>query len=83
MVKPALFRLDIIYRIKQVFKRPLAAYSVSGEYSMIKAAVKSGYLSEEPAVLEILASIKRAGAAIIISYYSLYAASLLNKKPIK
>ncbi len=83
MVKPALFCLDIIYRIKQVFKRPLAAYSVSGEYSMIKAAVKSGYLSEEPAVLEILASIKRAGADIIISYYSLYAASLLNKKPIK
>ncbi|MHB1661971.1 MAG: porphobilinogen synthase [bacterium] len=78
MVKPALSYLDIIYRLKQTFKRPLAAYNVSGEYSMIKAASELGYLKEEAAVLEMLTSIKRAGADIIISYYSLYAASMLN-----
>jgi porphobilinogen synthase len=80
MVKPALSYLDIIYRLKQTFKRPLAAYNVSGEYSMIKAAAKMGYLNEEAAVLEMLTSIKRAGADIIISYYSNYAASLLKQK---
>ncbi|MCL4427986.1 MAG: porphobilinogen synthase, partial [Deltaproteobacteria bacterium] len=78
MVKPALSYLDIIYRLKQTFKRPLAAYNVSGEYSMIKAAAKLGYLKEETAVLEMLTSIKRAGADIIISYYSLYAAKLIG-----
>lgn len=78
MVKPALSYLDIIYRLKQTFKRPLAAYNVSGEYSMIKAASELGYLKEETAVLEMLTSIKRAGADIIISYYSLYAANLLS-----
>lgn len=78
MVKPALSYLDIIYRVKQEFQRPLAAYNVSGEYSMIKAASKMGYLKEETAVLEMLTSIKRAGADIIISYYSLYAAKLLR-----
>ncbi len=79
MVKPALSYLDIIYRIKQSFRRPLAAYNVSGEYSMIKAASKLGYLNEESAVIETLTSIKRAGADIIISYYSLFAAKLLSK----
>ena len=79
MVKPALSYLDIIYRLKQTFKRPLAAYNVSGEYSMIKAAAKLGYLKEETAVLEMLTSIKRAGADIIISYYSLYAAKLIGR----
>ena len=78
MVKPALSYLDVIYRLKKSFKRPLAAYNVSGEYSMIKAAAKLGYLKEEPAVLEMLTSIKRAGADIIISYYSIYAAKLLR-----
>jgi porphobilinogen synthase len=78
MVKPALSYLDIIYRLKQTFKRPLAAYNVSGEYSMIKAAAKLGYLKEETAVMEMLTSIKRAGADIIISYYSLYAAKLIG-----
>jgi len=77
MVKPALSYLDIIYKIKQAFKRPLAAYNVSGEYSMIKAASKLGYLKEDAAALEMLTSIKRAGADIIISYYSLYVAKLL------
>ncbi|MDA8272720.1 MAG: porphobilinogen synthase, partial [Deltaproteobacteria bacterium] len=78
MVKPALSYLDVIYRIKQAFQRPLAAYNVSGEYSMIKAASKLGYLKEDDAALEMLTSIKRAGADIIISYYSLYIAKLLN-----
>ncbi|MHB8292339.1 MAG: porphobilinogen synthase, partial [bacterium] len=78
MVKPALSYLDIIYRIKQTFKRPLAAYNVSGEYSMIKAAAQAGYLNEEKAVLEMLTSIKRAGADIIITYYALYAANILR-----
>ncbi|MDA8053069.1 MAG: porphobilinogen synthase [Deltaproteobacteria bacterium] len=78
MVKPALSYLDVIYRIKQAFQRPLAAYNVSGEYSMIKAASKLGYLKEDDAALEMLTSIKRAGADIIISYYSLYTAKLLN-----
>ena len=77
MVKPALSYLDVIYRIKQTFQRPLAAYNVSGEYSMIKAASKLGYLKEDDAALEMLTSIKRAGADIIISYYSLYIAKLL------
>lgn len=78
MVKPALSYLDIIYKVKQAFKRPLAAYNVSGEYSMIKAASKLGYLKEDDAALEMLTSIKRAGADIIISYYSLYVAKLLS-----
>jgi porphobilinogen synthase (EC 4.2.1.24) len=79
MVKPALSYLDIIYRIKQTFKRPLAAYNVSGEYSMIKAAAQAGYLDEERAAIEMLTSIKRAGADIIITYYALYAADILAK----
>ncbi len=80
MVKPALSYLDVIYRIKQAFKRPLAAYNVSGEYSMIKAASMLGYINEETAVIEMLTSIKRAGADIIISYYSLFAAKILNNR---
>ena len=79
MVKPALSYLDIIYRIKQTFKRPLAAYNVSGEYSMIKAAAQAGYLDEERAAIEMLTSIKRAGADIIITYYALYAADIIAK----
>lgn len=78
MVKPALSYLDVIFRLKQEFKRPLAAYNVSGEYSMIKAAAAAGFLREDAAVIEMLTSIKRAGADIIISYYSLYAAKLIG-----
>ncbi|HEC24576.1 MAG TPA: porphobilinogen synthase [bacterium] len=78
MVKPALSYLDIIYRLKQTFKRPLAVYNVSGEYSMIKAASKLGYLKEDAAVVEMFTSFKRAGADIIISYYSLHAAKILG-----
>ena len=79
MVKPALAYLDIICRVKQEFDLPLAAYNVSGEYSMIKAAASLGWLDEEKAMLESLTAIKRAGADIIITYFALQMAKLLNK----
>jgi porphobilinogen synthase len=79
MVKPALAYLDIIYRAKQEFDLPLAAYSVSGEYSMIKAAAQLGWLDEEKVMMETLTAIKRAGADIIITYFAMQAAALLNK----
>lgn len=59
---------------------PLAAYNVSGEYSMVKAAAKAGMIDEERVMMEILTSIKRAGADIIITYHALEAAKILNKK---
>ena len=70
MVKPALAYLDIIFRVKHEFNIPVAAYNVSGEYSMLKAAGAKGWLNESEAAFEILTSIKRAGADIIISYNS-------------
>jgi porphobilinogen synthase len=79
MVKPALPYLDVIYRAKQEFDLPLAAYNVSGEYSMIKAAAQLGWLDEERAVVESLTAIKRAGADIIITYWAKQVAELLNK----
>jgi porphobilinogen synthase len=79
MVKPALTYLDIIYRAKQEFDLPLAAYNVSGEYSMIKAAAQLGWLSEEKAMVESLTAIKRAGADILITYFAPQMAKLLNK----
>jgi len=79
MVKPALAYLDIICRAKQEFDLPLAAYNVSGEYSMIKAAAQLGWLDEEKAMMESLTAIKRAGADIIITYFALQMAKLLNK----
>jgi len=79
MVKPALAYLDIICRAKQEFDLPLAAYNVSGEYSMIKAAAQLGWLDEEKAMIESLTAIKRAGADIIITYFAMQMAILLNK----
>jgi len=79
MVKPALAYLDVIYRAKQEFDLPLAAYSVSGEYAMIKAAAQMGWLDEEKAMMESLTAIKRAGADIIITYFAPQAAALMNK----
>jgi porphobilinogen synthase len=70
MVKPALTYLDVIRRVRGATNLPVAAYNVSGEYSMIKAAVQNGWLDEERAVLETLTGIKRAGAQIIISYHA-------------
>jgi porphobilinogen synthase len=78
MVKPALAYLDIICRAKQEFDLPVAAYNVSGEYSMIKAAAQLGWLDEERAMVESLTSIKRAGADIIITYFAPQMAKLLN-----
>ena len=79
MVKPALAYLDVIYRAKQEFDLPLAAYNVSGEYSMSKAAASLGWLDEEKAMVESLTAIKRAGADIIITYWAKEVAKLLNK----
>ncbi|MFH0775063.1 MAG: porphobilinogen synthase [bacterium] len=70
MVKPALAYLDLILRVKEETGYPVAAYSVSGEYSMIKAAGSSGFLDEKRVVLEVLTCIKRAGADIIITYFA-------------
>jgi porphobilinogen synthase len=80
MVKPALSYLDLIYRIKKKYKMPLAAYNVSGEYSMIKAAVNLGWLNEKSIVMEILTSIKRAGADMIITYFAKDVAEWLKEK---
>ena len=80
MVKPALSYLDIIRECRDNFDMPLAAYNVSGEYSMVKAAAKVGMIDEERVMMEILTSIKRAGADIIITYHALEAAKILNSK---
>jgi porphobilinogen synthase len=70
MVKPALSYLDVVRRVKETTNLPLAAYSVSGEYAMIKAAAQNGWLDERTVVLEALTGIKRAGTDIIITYYA-------------
>ena len=77
MVKPAMAYLDIVYRVKQKFGYPVAAYNVSGEYSMIKAAGANGWIDEQRIMLEVLLSIKRAGADIILTYFAKQAAGLL------
>lgn len=78
IVKPALPYLDIICRVKTDFGMPTAAYNVSGEYSMIKAAAANGWLDEKKAIYESLISIKRAGADIIITYFAKDAARMLK-----
>lgn len=70
MVKPALAFLDVIKAVKETFEMPTAAYNVSGEYAMVKAAAKLGWLDEKRVMLEMLTSIKRAGADIIITYFA-------------
>ena len=79
MVKPALPYLDIIRRAKEKFGHPLAAYHVSGEYAMLKAAALNGWLDEERVMLEALTSIKRAGADLILTYFAKDAAQILEK----
>ena len=79
MVKPALPYLDIIRRAKEEFDLPVAAYNVSGEFAMIKAAAKMGWIDGELAMMEALTAIKRAGADIIITYFAGEAAELLRK----
>ena len=70
MVKPALAYLDVIHRVKSTFEVPVAAYNVSGEYAMIKAAGQMGWIDEERVVLESLTAIKRAGADMILTYFA-------------
>ena len=79
MVKPALPYLDVIRRAREEFDLPIAAYNVSGEFSMIKAAAKLGWIDGEKAMIESLTSIKRAGADIILTYFAAEAAKLLRK----
>ncbi len=78
MVKPALSYMDIIWRVKQACNLPVAAYNVSGEYSMIKAAALNGWIDEERVVLETLTSFKRAGADLILTYHAKDAARWLS-----
>ncbi|TAL10694.1 MAG: porphobilinogen synthase [Nitrospirae bacterium] len=78
MVKPALPYLDVIHAARRAFDRPVAAYQVSGEYSMIKAAAQNGWLDERRAMLETLVSIRRAGADLILTYYAKEAARALH-----
>jgi porphobilinogen synthase len=79
MVKPALPYLDIISRAKAEFGLPLAAYSVSGEYAMIRAAGRLGWLDEERVMVEALTSIRRAGADIVITYFAKDMARLIEQ----
>jgi porphobilinogen synthase len=79
MVKPALAYLDIIHRVRQEFDLPVAAYNVSGEFSMIKAAEKMGWLDGPRVMMETLTAIKRAGADMILTYFALEAAQLLRQ----
>ena len=77
MIKPALAYLDVIWRVKERFDVPVAAYNVSGEYSMVKAAGRLGWLDESRAAIEILTGIRRAGADIILTYFAKEVARLL------
>jgi len=79
MVKPAMAYLDIVRRIREEFDRPVAAYNVSGEYSMVKAAAANGWIDGDRIMMEILTSIVRAGADFILTYFAKDAAGLLRK----
>ena len=80
MVKPALAYLDILKSARERFDMPIAAYNVSGEYSMVKAGAKLGWIDEKRIVMENLTAIKRAGADIIITYHALDAAGWLKEE---
>jgi len=77
MVKPALAYLDLIHRAKTKYHMPTSAYNVSGEFSMVKAAAREGWIDERSTVLEILTAIRRAGADMIITYHAGEAAEWL------
>jgi porphobilinogen synthase len=81
MVKPALAYLDIIQAVREDFDVPVAAYHVSGEYAMVKAAGKLGLIDEERVMMESLLAIRRAGADMILTYYALEAAKILARRP--
>jgi porphobilinogen synthase len=78
MVKPAMAYLDVIYRVKEKFGYPVAAYNVSGEYSMIKAAGQQGWIDEQRIMMEVLFAIRRAGADMILTYFAKDAARMLQ-----
>jgi porphobilinogen synthase len=78
MVKPALAYLDVIRRVKERFAVPVAAYNVSGEFAMVKAAAAKGWIDERRVALEVLTAIKRAGADLILTYFALDAARWLR-----
>jgi porphobilinogen synthase len=78
MVKPALPYLDAIRAVREKFDVPVGAYNVSGEYAMVKAAVAKGWLDEQRVVLEILTSIQRSGASIVLTYHAKQAARWLK-----
>jgi porphobilinogen synthase len=78
MVKPAVTYLDVIARVKAEFGVPTAAYHVSGEYAMLKAAARNGWIDEPRAMIETLTAIRRAGADIIITYYAREAARAIS-----
>jgi porphobilinogen synthase len=80
MVKPATLYMDVMREVRDRFDLPLAAYHVSGEYAMIKAAASRGWIDEERVMMETLTGIKRAGADIIITYYAREAARLIGDK---
>jgi porphobilinogen synthase len=80
MVKPALPYLDVIRKVRDTFNYPIAAYNVSGEFAMLKAAAKLGWLDEKRVVLESLMAIKRAGADVIITYHAKDAARWLSER---
>jgi porphobilinogen synthase len=79
MVKPALAYLDVIWRVRQEFSKPVAAFNVSGEYAMVKAAARMGWLEEERIMIEMLTAIKRAGADLILTYFAKDAAKVLAR----
>lgn len=80
MVKPALAYLDVIREVKRKFKKSLAAYNVSGEYSMIKAAADKGWIDEQKVIMETMTAMQRAGADIIITYYAKEVAKIINAR---
>jgi porphobilinogen synthase len=80
MVKPALPYLDVVYRVKQTFQVPVAAYQVSGEFALIKAAAANGWIDEDRMVMESLTAIKRAGADLILTYFAKDAARRLQTR---
>jgi porphobilinogen synthase len=79
MVKPALPYLDVLYRVRERFGMPTAAYNVSGEYAMVKAATRLGWIDGERVMMEMLLGIKRAGADLILTYFAKEAAQYLDR----
>jgi porphobilinogen synthase len=78
MVKPALGYLDVVRRVREAVDVPVAAYNVSGEYAMVEAAAENGWIERERAILEVLTSIRRAGADVVLTYWAVEAARLLD-----